>query len=486
MLNALPTEYGIALVVLDYLLRIIALGVIPGNRRPSVGMAWLLLVMFVPTIGIIAFALLGSNKVGRSRTNRQEKITNQVRETVHTLPKELDAQFTTEVDRTIVQLGQTLGGFPATEGNAVVLHCDYDESLNAMAETINRATDYVHVEFYILAWDESTAVVFDALTRAAARGVKVYLLFDHVGSMMITGYKKLGHRLTAAGISWHRMLPIRPLRRQFRRPDLRNHRKILVVDGTVAFMGSQNLIGETYGKKKNRALGRRWVDAMCEIRGPAVTALDVVFAADWLAETGNLPWPDDRVVHLEPARGDVTAQVLPSGPGYAQKNNLRLFTSLIHSATQQLRITSPYFVPDESLLHAVTSAALRGVDVELFVSEEADQFMVHHAQCSYYRELLRSGVRIWLYPPPKVLHSKFFTVDDRTAVFGSSNMDMRSFALNYEISMVFVEESVVEELNLIHDQYREVSRELTLTEWLQRPPLKRYVDNVMRLTAELQ
>ena len=136
--------------------------------------------------------------------------------------------------------------------------------------------------------------------------------------------------------------------------------------------------------------------------------------------------------------GDVCGQVVPSGPGFAEENNLRLFTTLIYSAQRRISIVSPYFVPDESLLYAVTTAAQRGVEVELFVSAEGDQFMVWHAQRSYYEALLRAGVRIWLYPAPFVLHAKFFSIDDDVAVLGSSNMDMRSFALNYEVSLMLL------------------------------------------------
>ena len=182
----------------------------------------------------------------------------------------------------------------------------------------------------------------------------------------------------------------------------------------------------------------------------------------------------------------VTCQVVPSGPGFPSENNLRLFNTLIYSAQQRLSLTSPYFVPDESLLYAVTTAAHRGVAVELFVSEEADQFMVHHAQQSYYQELLEAGVRIFLYPKPWVLHSKHFSVDDHVAVIGSSNMDMRSFALNYEVSVMFLDDGVVRDLRRVEDGYRSLSRELTLAEWNARSRRSRYADNAMRLTAALQ
>ncbi len=182
----------------------------------------------------------------------------------------------------------------------------------------------------------------------------------------------------------------------------------------------------------------------------------------------------------------ITAQVVPSGPGFVTENNLRMFTTLLYSAQRRISITSPYFVPDESLLYAVTTAAQRNVDVELFVSEVGDQFMVYHAQRSYYQALLEAGVRIYLYPAPYVLHAKHFTVDDDVAVIGSSNMDLRSFALNYEVSVMLLGPDIVGRMRGVQDTYRSLSRELTREEWETRSHRSRYVDNVMRLTSALQ
>jgi cardiolipin synthase len=183
---------------------------------------------------------------------------------------------------------------------------------------------------------------------------------------------------------------------------------------------------------------------------------------------------------------DVGIQVVPSGPGFVTENNLRLFNTMLYSAERRLSLTSPYFVPDDSLLYAVTTAAQRGVEVELFVSATADQFMVAHAQRSYYEALLTAGVRIWLYPEQFVLHAKHFSVDDTVAVVGSSNMDMRSFALNYEVVMMMTGPEIVARLSQVQDTYRSLSTELTLDAWQARPRGARYVDNLMRLTATLQ
>lgn len=215
------------------------------------------------------------------------------------------------------------------------------------------------------------------------------MLFDHFGSRSVPGYKEFTALLGRTGIEWHPMLPIAPFKGEWRRPDLRNHRKILVVDGAVAFTGSQNLIEPGYNRPKNHELGREYVELVARVEGPVVSALNLLFATDWYSETGVRL--TEEIAAAPPPTGEIEAQVIPSGPSFATRNNLRAFTTLIYSAQRRLSITSPYFVPDESLLYAITTAAHRGVDVELFVNEAGDQFMAHHAQRSYYEAMLRAG-----------------------------------------------------------------------------------------------
>ncbi|WP_028660688.1 cardiolipin synthase [Nocardioides insulae] len=480
---------GALLYVLDLAIKVLALGLVPKNRRPSSGMAWLLVIMLVPVIGIIVFWMLGLTRLDRKRHERQRVLNDRVmantqdliaREEVGgALPPDAPAYLPS-----LVALNENLGGLPVVAGNRIDFFGDYSGSIDAMAAEIGRATTFVHVEFYITACDRVTEGFFDALDAAVARGVTVRLLLDHVGSRGIPGYDKLVERLDASGIQWRPMLPIRPLKGEFRRPDLRNHRKILVVDGLSAFTGSQNLIEPGYNKPKNHKAGREWVELTCRVEGPLVNELDVVFATDWNTETGETLI--DELAVIAPRAGDVAGQIIPSGPGVVAENNLRAFTTLIYGARHRISLTSPYFVPDESLLYAVTTAAQRGVEVELFVSEEKDQFMVFHAQRSYYEALLRAGVRIHLYPRPAVLHSKHMSIDDDVALLGSSNMDMRSFALNYEVSTLLFGGDVVARMRAVEDRYRELSRELTLEDWLGRSRGAAYVDNVMRLTSALQ
>jgi cardiolipin synthase len=446
-------------------------------------------------VGFALFLLLGRNTVGRKRRAQQAEVNAAI------LAAAPLAQIDkgTDADRDehsplvhgLAHLNRTLGVLPLTTGNTVELLDDYSGCVEAMRQAVATATDYVHVQFYISAWDEVTAPFFEELVRATERGVTVRFLFDHLGSRGIPVYKQLIRRLEGTDIIWARMLPILPLKGEVRRPDLRNHRKILVVDGRVAFSGSLNLIEPCYDKPKNQKLGRAWVELMARIEGPAVQELNVVFATDWLAETGERL--DELVAAMPPppsarpgAVTEVGLQVVPSGPGFVTENNLRLFTSMIYAADRRLSLTSPYFVPDDSLLYAVTTAAQRGVDVELFVGATADQFMVSHAQRSYYDTLLVAGVRIWLYPEPYVLHAKHFTVDDDLAVVGSSNMDMRSFALNYEVVMMLTGTGVVDRLRAVQDRYRSLSTELTLDVWRSRSRGERALDNLMRLTATVQ
>lgn len=469
-------------------LRIAALGVIPGNRKPSTGMAWLLLILLSPWLGFLAFLFFGSNQVGSRRRERQAEVNAAIAERTRHLPGLPDDPQAPPYLRSAVALNVRLGALPLTSGNSVEVLPDYAGSIAEMTEAVESAQDYVNVEFYISAWDDTTAPFFDALVAATERGVVVRFLFDHLGSRGIPGYQTMLQRLAATRIDWHPMLPVQLLRGRFRRPDLRNHRKLLVVDGRVGFMGSLNLTEPGYNKPKNHKAGRAWVELMVRVQGPILAELDTVFATDWNAETDEFP---EIAVAPDPgprpgALPDVACQVVPSGPGFSTENNLRLFTTLIYGATRRISLTSPYFVPDESLLYAVTTAAQRGIEVELFVCEKADQFMVGHAQASYYRALLEAGVRIWMYPAPAVLHSKHFTIDDDVAVIGSSNMDLRSFALNYEVSMMMLGAPVVARFREVEDAYRSISRELTIDEWSQRSPGARYLDNVMRLTAALQ
>jgi cardiolipin synthase len=259
--------------------------------------------------------------------------------------------------------------------------------------------------------------------------------------------------------------------------DLRNHRKIAVIDGRVGYTGSQNLVAADFKD------GLSYEDLMVRVTGPVVLELQHVFAADWFLETNEVL--DGATESPAPEiAGGIPAQALPSGPGFPTQNNQRLFVALVHGARTRVVLTTPYFIPDEPLLQAMQTAALRGVEVHLVVSEKGDHVIVSLAQESYYEELLEVGVRIHLYRK-NFLHAKHLSVDNSVAVIGTSNLYIRSFALNAEVMLMIYDADVAARLAAEQERYFANSRLLTLATWGQRSFGRRFAQNLARLLSPL-
>ena len=472
--------------IFDLVVRILAIIVVPRNRRPTSATAWLLAIYFIPLVGVLLFLLIGNPRLPRKRRRKQERINDYIHDTSAHLDFGTLRPHAPEWFTSMVTLNRNLGAMPLAGDNGAHLIADYQESLDAMAESISHAKRYVHVEFYILQADAATEGFFRSLEDAVERGVTVRVLLDHWANRNKPFYKQTVERLNAMGAQWHLMLPVQPFKGKYQRPDLRNHRKLLVIDGLTAFMGSQNVTDSTYNLRKNIKRGLHWVDLMVRLEGPVVASVNAVFLSDWYSETDEILTDDINLFDVTPGPGDLDCQIVPSGPGFEFENNLRLFLGLMYYAQRKVIVVSPYFVPDEALLNAITTACHRGLQVELFVSEEGDQAVVYHAQRSYYEVLLRAGVKIWMYRKPFILHSKSMTIDDEVAIIGSSNMDMRSFGLNMEISMLVRGEEFVREMREVEQRYRDLSRELTLEEWETQPLRSTVLDNLARLTSALQ
>ncbi|WP_105567801.1 cardiolipin synthase [Microbacterium halophytorum] len=465
-------------------IRVMAVIVVPRNRKPTSAMAWLLAIFLLPLAGAFLFILIGNPRLPAQKRRMQSQINEYLREANDILergglrPNE-PGWFTS-----LVRMNLDLGALPISGDNGVRLISGYQDSLDAMAEAIRGAQRYVHIEFYIFKSDEATDGVFRALEDACARGIPVRVLLDHWANLSKPRHRLTLKRLSDMGADWHFALPLQPLKGKMQRPDLRNHRKLLIVDGDVAFLGSQNLTHRSYNVRGNIRRGLKWVDAMVRLDGPVVSSVDAVFLSDWYGETEAVPDIDLR--EMNSGSGDLDCQVVPSGPGFETENNLRLFLALIYAAERKVVMVSPYFVPNEAMTSAVEIACSRGVEVELFVSEVGDQALVYHAQRSYYESLLEAGVRIWLYKAPYILHTKSLSIDDEVAVIGSSNMDERSFGLNFEVSLLVRGEEFVSELREVEAGYRANSRELTLEEWRKQPLRSTVLDNLARLTSALQ
>lgn len=470
-------------VTVDIALRLAALVIVPYNRRPASAIAWLLVIMIQPIVGWIVFGMLGNTRLSKGRREKMAAIQELIGESMLDVPDAEPRPDRPEWLPGVIQLNRTLSSMPHVGPTSGIVWGEFDAQLEAMARRIDEAERFVHVEFYLIVASERTEVFFAALERATARGVTVRVLVDHLTSVRYPRRKETVARLAAMGAELRDMLPLRPWRGQWQRPDLRNHRKLVVIDGKVGFTGSLNLIDPSYLWRRNRRRGLQWRDTWVEITGQPVRALGVLFWSDWWAETNELV---ELATETPETGGDLNASVVPSGPGFEGEINLRVFLELVHAAERRITIVSPYFVPDEAMRYAITSAAMRGIHVELFASEIGDQFWTHHAQRSYYEELLRAGVRITLFAKPTVLHSKFMTFDEHVSIVGSSNIDMRSFGLNFEASMLIEGSSMVAQLQGIADAYRLQSTELTLEAWMARPRVAQLFDSVARLTSALQ
>lgn len=469
------------LLFIDVFIRIFLVFYIPRNRKPTAALAWLLLIVIAPLLGTILFLVIGSTKLSRKRRHMQRQIDYQYQRFNNNLRQAgLAAKMDSHYGGT-AQLVERLTSLAPTSGNSFRIINGYDTIITDMAQAISRGQSYVYVEFFALALDEATEPFFDALELAIRRGVKVYVLFDTLGSRKYPRYKEMKHRLTDMGAQWRSVLPISFKPGRYNRPDLRNHRKIVVVDNTDAYIGSLNMIDKTYHRKDDIY----YVELATHLKGPSANQAAAVFASNWYGETGEMLRHYMKNA-TKNARGKNVVQLLPSGPGYPWRNNLKAFVDLINGAHESVIITNPYLVPDESLLSAITSAALRGVHVSILNSEAMDQWMVGHAQRSYYEQLIKAGVEISLYKKPLLVHSKYLAIDKKVAIIGSSNLDIRSFELNLECSAIIYEAKAARKLYKQHMEDRKNSNLIKLEQWRKRSRWQRFLDSVARLTSALQ
>lgn len=473
----------------EWLLRILALFVIPRNRRPNSAMSWLLFIFLIPEIGWIAFLIFGFSKLPKGRRNAQDTLDGYIQQMTQYVAgqRKQDAHMiealAPEKYQNSAALSEGLTHLPLFAGNNIQPIAHYDEVIKRMIADIASAKRYVQVEFYILALDATTEPFFTALETAVAQGVEVRVLYDAFGSRKFPRRKEMLQRLADAGIEAHAMLPLHLPGKHYTRPDLRNHRKLVVIDGVVGYTGSLNMIQRNYHRTDDIV----YDELVVRLEGPAVLQLLAVFLNDWLAETGQILGKHtvDLADQLK-LKGKMSAQIVPSGPGYEYENNRKLFTSLFHAAKSHITIVNPYFVPDQSLISALTSAAARGVTVTLVNSQAIDQVVVAHAQRSYYEEMLRAGVRIYLYEKPALLHAKFAIIDDDACFVGSSNMDIRSFELNQELTLTSYDKQFVAQMQAIADSYLKKSRQINKDAWSKRPSRKKLLDSLARLTSALQ
>jgi cardiolipin synthase len=477
-MNDSPPMWSVVWVVSEWVVRLVMLVYVPQRRNAAATRTWLLLIFLQPWIGLLLYAAIGRITLPRRRLAIQARAAARLRRAqeqwVQGRPF-VEADIPAELNQAVT-LAQNLGDFRILDGNEFELLDDYAASIQRLVEDIDAARDHVHLLFYIWADDETGRRVAAAVMRAAQRGVHCRVLMDDAGSSR--ALKKLAPRMRRAGVSVAGMLPVGLFRKKAARFDLRNHRKIVVIDGTIGYAGSQNLIDA------ESVPGLVFEDLVVRVRGPLVSQLQVVFLADHYIEREEKI--AERELFPDPPceAGIAAAQVLPSGPGYRYANAQKAMVALIHGARQRVVITTPYFIPDEAFVQAMLTAILRGVEVHLVVSSTADHKLVHYAQESYYEVLLEAGVKIHLYQP-RFLHAKHLSIDDSVALIGSSNVDLRSFTLNNEITLLIYDAAVVAQLRRVQERYFAHSTLLSAKEWAKRPLWSKVLQNTARLTDSL-
>jgi cardiolipin synthase len=482
-------NHPLAFTTLAHVFIVLALGARVVMRRlaPGIALAWMFLIVMLPFAGPLVYLLIGERRIGAERAHRIDSLLRSLGED----HGKLEIRHLTDVDWSrhppfsagLNRLGSRVAGCSALRGSDIELHSNAETVLKAIARDIDDAKTGVSMTFYI--WNEGGCAddVFQALIGAAERGVTCRVLVDALGARPWL-HGRQPERLRAAGVHVRTALPVGLLRTLVGRTDLRLHRKIVVVDDTVAWTGSMNLVDPRMFKQ-GAGVGK-WVDAMVRLQGPVVAPLGATALGDWMLETGT-PLDDlakTAGLNHVTARGDADIQVVPSGPGESGDALLQMLLTLINSAREELVLTTPYLVPDASVLWALRGAAGRGVAVSIIVPERVDSILTRYASRSFFDDLLDVGVDIFLYRKG-LLHTKSVVADAAVSMFGTVNLDMRSLWLNYENTLFVYDTEFAKALRALQQCYILDSRRVEPSQWMRRPLAERFIENSFRLMSPL-
>ncbi|MGD8319755.1 MAG: cardiolipin synthase [Gemmatimonadota bacterium] len=467
-----------AYLVGGWVLGIVLIPVVARERRLTSALSWLAVIFALPWLGALLYLLFAEHRPTR-RALRHRSIVASTR-TRERLRFQEPFVFAPPPD--VAQLGaliRRLGGFAALEGNRVDVMQGDRASVTRLIEDIDSAHHHVHLLFYLIEPDGTGRSVADALRRAAARGVSCRVLADAIGSHRF--HRHLAPELREAGVEVRKVLSLPFLARKLRPLDMRNHRKLVIVDGRVAYTGSMNLMDAD--APSTREKGQPWRELTVRLSGPAVLQLQVVFEEDWRHNTGK-PLPATGLFPTPVSRGAAPVQVVPSGPNERADVIHALVVAAISGARERIVITTPYLIPDEPTRVALELAALRGVDVRLVVPRKSDARIVDMASRSHIRDLLAHGVHIHEHHTG-FLHAKTLTVDRTVAMIGSANFDRRSFHLNFELNLLLYGQEIVEHVSTLQDRYLADCHPVPARRSELLPRGRRVLEDVARLLSPL-
>ena len=448
----MPSDFQTAVDVLLILadVAVIIRVLLRPHREPATRVAWAIVIIALPFVGIIAYLLLGEVRISLKRRVRGREIEAK-------LPRppgdgSLAAKLKHGLYEAPFALAQSINCLPPTSGNTVTLSADSNVAIDEMVEDIETAASTVHLSAYIWLADTNGLKIKDSLIRAAGRGVTVRAMADALGSRL---FHRSRHwrELSEAGVQVRVALPVgNPLWTLIRgRVDLRNHRKLLIVDNCIAWCGSQNFADPEFRIKPRYA---PWVDVMSRWAGPVARHCQYLFISDWIGDGGDdiSPLLAEAWRPQDGCDNGAIAQVIGTGPTVRYDSMPSCFAELMHSARGELVVTTPYFVPNDQVLFALTSAARRGVDVVLMLPKRNDSMVVAGTSRSYYQDLVGAGVKLFEYRCG-LLHAKTMVVDRKVGLIGSANLDRRSFELNFENNILFADEEFAAVLRARQGEY---------------------------------
>lgn len=472
----LTTLITVGIHVLVLLLMIIRVILRP-HREPASRIAWIVVLFALPILGILIYLLFGETNIGRRRVKRMREVVARLPPMTTSAEEPGLSANLAGVYQHLFDVGHSISGFAGLGGNAATLMPDSNSTIDSMVADIDAAAEHVHLIFYIWLADNNGCKIVEALKRAAGRGVKCRAMADGLGSRAMIASKHWAE-MRNANVDVAVALPIGNLLKQVwtGRIDLRNHRKILIVDGQITYCGSQNCADPEFRVKPKYA---PWVDAMMRFEGPIARENQYVFASDWMTyvdedldELLRAPMPQPR--------GDIPATVVATGPTVRYSAMPEMFESLIHAARHELVISTPYYVPNESLQAAICAAAYRGVDTTIVFPARNDSWIVAAASRSYYLEMLTAGVKIYEYVEG-LLHTKSLTIDGTVSLIGSANMDRRSFDLNYENNILFADSPLTKQLRQRQQQYLDQSNQISIEQVNDWPITRRLWNNTIAM-----
>lgn len=473
----------LAVRVISILVYSVALALVPfvlvRRKEPSATIAWILVLVLLPPLGAFLFLLFGRDRV-RWPAKRKRALDAVVRAQVAAAREERAAPqlaLDSALERSLFRIGGRLANWRATMGNRVDVLVDGNSTYDQIGAAIDGARHHVHAQFYLIRDDATGRWFRERLIAAAKRGVTVRLLMDGYGCFALGASWR--RPLRKAGVRVGEFLPMRSVLLQ--PVNLRNHRKILVVDGQIAFTGGYN-VGDEYRGQMPGVGG--WKDVHLRIEGPAAGELQKVFFQDWAFATSEPIDPAEYFPSSPRPYGDAAIAIVTSGPDTRTEAIHRLFFGAIVGAERQVLVTTPYFVPTESLMVAMEVAAIRGVDLQLLLPARSNHRVTFHAGRSFYTPLLEAGVDVCEYLPGMV-HAKTLVADESVSLVGSANMDLRSFRLNFEVHALVHDSTTALRLAEAYRADARDSRSVELDAWRQRSWMLRVKEGAARLVSPL-